>query len=75
MRETLSSLETYSILYCKLMFEEPIWGPLLGGSVVDHLPLAQAMILGSQDRVPHQAPRSLLLSLHMCLPLCVSQKK
>ena len=30
-------------------------GPL-GGSVVGHLPLAQVMILGSWDRVPHQAP-------------------
>ena len=29
----------------------------LGGSVVEHLPLAQVMILGSWDRVPHWAPR------------------
>ena len=28
----------------------------LGGSVVEHLPLAQVMILGSWDRVLHQAP-------------------
>ena len=28
----------------------------LGGSVVDHLPLAQVMIPGSWDWVPHQAP-------------------
>ena len=27
----------------------------LGGSVVEHLPSAQAMILGSWDQVPHQA--------------------
>ena len=27
----------------------------LGGSVVEHLPLAQGMILESQDRVPHRA--------------------
>ena len=27
----------------------------LGGSVVDHLPLAQAVITGSWDQVPHQA--------------------
>ena len=25
-------------------------------AVVEHLPLAQVMILGSQDRVPHEAP-------------------
>ena len=29
----------------------------LGGSVVEHLSLAQGMILGSWDGVPHQAPR------------------
>ena len=28
----------------------------LGGSVVEHLPLAQVVIPGSWDRVPHQAP-------------------
>ena len=28
----------------------------LGGSVVECLPLAQGVILGSWDRVPHQAP-------------------
>ena len=28
----------------------------LGGSAVRHLPLAQGVILGSQDRVPHQTP-------------------
>ena len=27
----------------------------LGGSVVEHLPLAQVVILGSWDGVPHQA--------------------
>ena len=27
----------------------------LGGSVVKHLPLAQGVILESQDQVPHQA--------------------
>ena len=30
-------------------------GGHLGGSVVEHLPLAQVVILGSWDRVPHQA--------------------
>ena len=28
----------------------------LGGSVVEHLPLTQGVILGSWDSVPHQAP-------------------
>ena len=28
----------------------------LGGSVVERLPLAQVMILGSWDQVPHRAP-------------------
>ena len=28
----------------------------LGGSVVEHLPLAQGVIPGSWDRVPHRAP-------------------
>ena len=28
----------------------------LDGSVVEHLPLAQGMILGSWDRAPYQAP-------------------
>ena len=28
----------------------------LGGSVVEHLPLAQVVILGSWDQVPHGAP-------------------
>ena len=30
---------------------------LLGGSVVERLPLAQVVILGSQDRVLNRAPR------------------
>ena len=29
---------------------------LLGGSVVEHLPLAQGVVLETQDRVLHQAP-------------------
>ena len=33
------------------------WDPgVLSGSVVEHLPLAQVVILGSWDRVPHLAP-------------------
>ena len=29
----------------------------VGGSAVEHLPLAQVIISGSWDRVPHPAPR------------------
>ena len=29
---------------------------ILGGSVVEHLPSAQGVILDPQDHVPHQAP-------------------
>ena len=45
----------------------------LGGSLVEHLTLAQGMILGSWDQVPHGlSTESLLLSLPMSLPLSVS---
>ena len=45
----------------------------LGGIVVEHLPLAQVVILGSWDQVPHQAPhREPASPLPMSLPLCVS---
>ena len=48
-------------------------GGSLGGSVVKCLPLAQVMIPGSWDQIPHQAPQgSLLLPLPMSLPLSVS---
>ena len=40
----------------------------LGGSVVEHLPLAQVMVLGSWDQVPHWLLEwSLLLPLPMGL--------
>ena len=45
----------------------------LGGSVVEHLPLAQVVIPGSWDRVLHQAPCGeptsprLSLGLFLCL--------
>ena len=35
---------------------EPIGEGHLGGSVVEHLPSAQGMILESRDQVPHRAP-------------------
>ena len=50
----------------------------LGGSVVEHLPLAQVVIPRSWDGVLHQAPRrepaslSACFSLHLCLCLSLS---
>ena len=47
---------------------------LLGGSAVEHLPLAQDVILEFKDRVPRRASAwsLLLLPLHRTLPLSVS---
>ena len=45
----------------------------LGGSAVEHVPWAQGMIPGSQDGVPHRAPRrepappSAYVSASLCL--------
>ena len=36
------------------LLENSFWGHL-GDSVLKHLPLAQGMILESQDQVPHRA--------------------
>ena len=46
----------------------------LGGSVVEHLPLAQGVILGSWDRVLYRAPRreSASPSAYVSASLCVS---
>ena len=43
----------------------------LGGTAVWHLPLAQGVILETQDRIPHRASGawSLLLPLPVSLPL------
>ena len=47
----------------------------LGGSVVEYLALAQGMILGSWDRVPHWAPcREPALPLPVSLPLSLSDE-
>ena len=55
-----------------LLFEMALW-ECLGGSVVEHLPLAQVVIPGSWDRVPHGLPTgSLLLHLPVSLSLSVS---
>ena len=42
----------------------------LGGSVVECLPLAQGMIPGPRDRVPHRGPVS--PSVYVSASLCVS---
>ena len=50
---------------------------LLSGSVVERLPLAQIVILGFWDRVPHQAPRrepASASALCLCLSLCLSHE-
>ena len=48
----------------------------LGSSVVEHLPSAQVVTLGSQDQVPHRAsymePAS--LSAYVSASLCVSHE-
>ena len=50
-----------------------VWGHL-NGSVVKHLPLAQVMIPGSWDRVPHWAPHGepASPSAYVFASLCVS---
>ena len=44
----------------------------LGGSVVEHLPLAHVMILESWDGVPHWAPRREPVCVPASAPLSVS---
>ena len=49
------------------------WGHL-SGSVVEHLPLAQVVIPGSWDRVPHQASHRepVSPSAYVSVSLCAS---
>ena len=55
------------------------WDPQ-GGSVVEHLPLAQGVILESWDQVPHRAPRmepaspSAYVYASLCVCVCVSHE-
>ena len=46
----------------------------LGGSVLEHLPSAQGVILGFRDQVPHQAPfgEPASPSAYVSASLCVS---
>ena len=46
----------------------------LGGSVVEHLPLAQVVIPGSWDRVPHRAPRREPASPYACVSVSLMNK-
>ena len=43
-----------------------------GGSGVERLSLAQGMILGSQDQIPHQAPCMEPASPSACISLSLS---
>ena len=63
------------LLMSRMKFKEVRQGHL-GGSAIEHLPLAQGVILESQDRVPHQAPCMRPASLSACVSasLCVSHE-
>ena len=54
-----------------LFLKKILFGGSLGGSVVWRLPLAQGAILGSQNRVPRQAP-GMEPASPFCLCLCLS---
>ena len=54
MKEVREGQILYDIIYM-LNLKKPNSGHLCG-SVVEHLPTAQVVILGSWDRVLHQAP-------------------
>ena len=51
-------------------------GGSLDGLAVKHLPLAQGVVLESQDRVPHRAPcmEPASLSAYISASLCVSHE-
>ena len=46
----------YELIMCLAPHKDFRGSGRVGGSAVEHLPSAWAMILGSQDRVPHWAP-------------------
>ena len=60
--------------------QDPQGSGCLGDSVVEHLPLAQGMILESWDRVPCRAPYmepaspSVYVSASLSLSVCVSHE-
>ena len=63
-------------MFSKYSFKKKYWVGCVGGSVVEHLLLAQVMILGYWDQVPHWAPhrKSAPPSAYVSasLSLCVS---
>ena len=63
---------TPTLAHCSVFSAEKPGSGHLGGSVVEDLPLAQVMIPGSWDRVPHRAP---CFSLYVSASLCVSLMK
>ena len=48
------------------------WLGRLGGSVVEHLPLAQGVILETRDQVPRQAPYMEPVSPSSCVSASLS---
>ena len=77
------SVQAFSTSFASLVFlssnlsvkKKQLWEHM-GGSVVEHMPLAQVMILGSWDQVPHQAPRRdpASPSVYVSVSLCVSHE-
>ena len=74
--------ETRNMLKCKLkallfFLKNISFLGRLGGSVVEHLPLAQVVFPGSWDQVLHQAPQGKPLSPspYVSASLCVSLMK
>ena len=57
---------------CPQVSLENASGGRLGGSAVEHLPLAQGMILDSWDRVPHRAPCMEPVSPFACVSVSLS---
>ena len=66
-------LEVLSFTHLVFLMEYPFMG-CLGGSGIEHLPLAQVVIMGSWNQVPHWAPRRepASPSAYVSVSLCVS---
>ena len=56
----------------KIPYFKNKWMGHLGGSIVEHLPSAQVMTLGSPDQVLHQAPRREPASPFACVSASLS---
>ena len=68
------TFQTFSVQICVIVIKDWCLLGCLGGSVVERLPSAQVIILGSRDWVPHQAPQGACFSFWpcLCISLCVS---